>query len=279
MPIAYRPATRVRRKLHVTCGCQSVRTREGSESRRLFEHELRTIPKIAHTLDLVEAPKRHISRPPPGPEADAQELALVKAIQRGQTSAWSALLTRYQDRLFGVCFRMVHDREMAADLTQDAMVKIIEGLGSYDGRSKLSTWMIRVTMNVCLSKLRSEKLRRHASLDAPAPDWGGKGMREGRSHAERLAEDPAREPEPNQGVQREELRRLVSAALLRIAPDQRAILVLRDSRDLDYDQIAEVLDIPVGTVKSRLFRARAALREAIEELNGGRLSVGNGDED
>ena len=76
----------------------------------------------------MEAPKGNIPKTVSGPEADAQELALVKAIQSGQTSAWTSLLTRYQDRLFGVCFRMVHDREMAADLTQDAMVKIIEGL-------------------------------------------------------------------------------------------------------------------------------------------------------
>jgi RNA polymerase sigma-70 factor (ECF subfamily) len=197
------------------------------------------------------------------PEADAQELALVKAIQRGQTQAWSALLTRYQDRLFGVCYRMVGDRDMASDLTQDAMVKIIEGLSTYDGRAKLSTWMIRVTMNVCLSKMRSEKLRRHASLDAPERGSGG---REARPAGDRIADSGDREPGPDLGVQRDELRRLVAAALLRIAPEQRAILVLRDSRDLDYDQIAEVLNIPVGTVKSRLFRARAALREAIEAM-------------
>jgi RNA polymerase sigma-70 factor (ECF subfamily) len=197
-------------------------------------------------------------------EADAQELALVKAIQRGQTQAWSTLLTRYQDRLFGVCYRMVGDREMAADLTQDSMVKIIEGLSTYDGRSKLSTWMIRVTMNVCLSKMRSEKLRRHASLDAPEKGVG----REGRSGADRLEDSREREPDPGSGVERDELRRMMAAALLRIAPEQRAILVLRDSRDLDYDQIAEVLNIPVGTVKSRLFRARAALREAIESMAG-----------
>ncbi len=198
------------------------------------------------------------------PEADAQELALVKAIQRGQTQAWSTLLTRYQDRLFGVCYRMVGDREMAADLTQDSMVKIIEGLSTYDGRSKLSTWMIRVTMNVCLSKMRSEKLRRHASLDAPERGAG----REGRTTGDRLEDFREREPDGSSGVEREELRQMVAGALLRIAPEQRAILVLRDSRDLDYDQIAEVLDIPVGTVKSRLFRARAALREAIESMAG-----------
>ncbi|MBL9032766.1 MAG: sigma-70 family RNA polymerase sigma factor [Phycisphaerae bacterium] len=202
------------------------------------------------------------------PEADAREQVLVRAIQRGEgaspasgarpgtAAAWAELLARYQDRLFGVCFRMVGDREKAADLTQDAMVKIIEGLDSYDGRAKLSTWMIRVTMNVCLSRLRSDRLRRHASLEA---------MAEGRRE-DRFPDLGAREQSGPAGVERNEARRIVAEALLRIAPDQRAILVLRDSRGLDYDQIAEVLEVPVGTVKSRLFRARTALREAIEEL-------------
>lgn len=193
---------------------------------------------------------------------DAQELEWVRSIQRGDGSALGPLLTRYQDRLFGVCMRMVNDRELAADLTQDAMIKVIEGLGSYDGRAKLSTWIIRVTMNVCLSRLRAERVRRHVSLDAPTergPTGGGLG---GRADAWR-GEDG--EPQPTERVERDEIRRKVSAALLRVAPEQRAILVLRDCRGLDYEQIAEVLAVPVGTVKSRLFRARSALREVLEQ--------------
>ncbi len=196
-------------------------------------------------------------------ETEAAELALVRAIQAGDTQAWEPLLARYQSRLFGVCYRMVGNRERAADLTQDAMVKIIEGLSTYDGRSRLSTWMIRVTMNSCLSRLRSEKLRRHASLEAITRSPGPKQAPNERiATGERTGEE--REPGGLESVEREELRRRLSEALLRIMPEQRAILVLRDSRGLDYDQIAEVLAIPVGTVKSRLFRARAALREALE---------------
>jgi RNA polymerase sigma-70 factor, ECF subfamily len=217
-------------------------------------------------------------------EADAQELALVRRIQEGDQAAWTPLLTRYQDRLFGVCVKMLGNRDMAADVTQDAMIKIIEGLGSFDGRAKLSTWMIRVTMNVCLSKLRSEKLRRHISLDALNGYAGGSGRGrrggggggvggyyEDRTAGERVVDRKSgdeREPEGQLRIEREENRRRVAAALLRISPEQRAILVLRDARGLDYEQIAEVLDVPVGTVKSRLFRARAALREAIEALDG-----------
>jgi RNA polymerase sigma-70 factor, ECF subfamily len=186
---------------------------------------------------------------------DADDPVLVAAIRAGDQKAWTALLTRYQNRLYTVCFRMVRDREAAFDLTQESLVKVIQGMPRFDGRAKLSTWMIRITMNVCLSHLRSEKLRRHASLSAPMGRQG----------------EPmefADEWEPNAAgrVESEDDRRRVLAGLDMLEPDQRAILVLRDCRGLDYDQIAGVLDLPVGTVKSRLFRARAALREAVESL-------------
>lgn len=196
--------------------------------------------------------------PVPAPQPDP-DLPLVRAIQAGDTRAWSGLLSRYQDRLFAVCYRMVPDRTTAADLTQDAMVKIIQGLGSFDGTAKVSTWMIRVTMNVCLSHLRAAKLRRHASLEATSS-----GSERG-SIADRLASG---EPGVDQGVQQQEALRLVAAGLDRLEAEQRAILVLRDVRGLDYDQIAEILGTAVGTVKSRLFRARAALRDAVKELKG-----------
>jgi RNA polymerase sigma-70 factor (ECF subfamily) len=212
----------------------------------------------------------HPANAPGTAAADAEELELVRQIQGGSRTAWSELLRRYQDRLFGVCVRMVGDRERAADYTQDAMVKIIEGLGTFDGRAKLSTWMIRVTMNVCLSRLRSEKLRRHASLEGMAEGQARRsGGGVGRTAADRLGDAGEREPGGEEGVERAQLRRVLSEGLRRISPEQRAILVLRDSRGLDYEQIAEVLGVPTGTVKSRLFRARAARREVRAEMAPG----------
>lgn len=177
----------------------------------------------------------------------------MEAIRRGERDAWTTLLTRYQDRLFGVCYRMVGDRELAADLTQDAMVKIIQGLETYDGRSRLSTWLIRVTMNVCLSRMRSERLRRHASLDTGP---------EGADRAE--SRIGATEPRESWRIEHQEQKQRLAEALLHLNPDHRAILILRDIRGLDYEQIAEALGIAVGTVKSRLFRARLALRQILE---------------
>lgn len=213
---------------------------------------------------------------------DLADLRLVAAIRAGEPRAWHDLLSKYQDRLYGVCLRVIGDspksRQTAADLTQDALVKIIQGLGSYDGSAKLSTWMIRVTMNVCLSHLRAQKLRRHASLDSPAGGSSGQGSggggggsgsgsekgRSGATLGDLLAH---REPNALERVSQEQTRTMVTAALATIDPEQRALLVLRDAKGLDYHQIAQVLDVPVGTIKSRIFRARLALREACEQLS------------
>ena len=198
---------------------------------------------------------------------DAAELALVERVRAGDQDALADLLRRYQDRLFTVCLRMVSDRELAADLTQDAFVKIIQGLDGFDGRSKLSTWMIRVTMNCCLSRLRKEKLRRHASLDR-LMDGPRSGNGPGRTIAFEQGEGYGRTGEPAvpEGVELTERSRKVLLALDDVSLEQRAILILRDARGLEYEQIAEVLGIAVGTVKSRLFRARLALRQAMEKL-------------
>jgi RNA polymerase sigma-70 factor (ECF subfamily) len=193
---------------------------------------------------------------------EAIDLKLVEAIRRGEAQAWPALIARHQDRLFSVCMRMVHNRDLAADLTQDAFVKIIQGMDSFDGRAKLSTWMIRITMNVCLSKLRSEKLRRHASIEAMQETQSdtGSGRAGGRGF------EQGREPALASGVEAHEDQERVLLALRQLDPDQRAVLILCDCRGHSYEQIAEVLGVAVGTVKSRLFRARTALRDLVEGM-------------
>jgi len=203
-----------------------------------------------------------------------RELQLVELYRKGGPDAHRAiceLVRGYQRRVYSICVRMVRNREDAGDLTQDVLLKLVENLNSYNGQSKLSTWVIRVTMNCCLSHLRKQKIREHKSLDAPVRRPPGTrmepadvpvGMR-GRS-----AGPAGGELLPAQGVEQTQLRSLVLQALESLDSDSRAILVLRDLQDLDYQQLAEALEIPIGTVKSRLFRARAALRQAIESRGG-----------
>jgi RNA polymerase sigma-70 factor, ECF subfamily len=237
------------------------------------EHQPATRRALPDNLPTLERPPANLRQSDASETAgggDASDLALVARIRAGEAAAWSLLIEAYQDRLFGVCFRMVRDREMAADLTQDAFVKVIRGIDSFDGRSKFSTWIIRVTMNVCLSKLRAEKLRRHASIDAMSVGSSGDGRAGDWEHL--IAQESlgssggGREPAGTANVELREEQERVLAALREIDAEQRAILILCDCRGLPYEEIAAVLGVAVGTVKSRVFRARTALRDMVEQM-------------
>lgn len=219
-------------------------------------------------------PKPNDSRPGPTPGgaipdrppllSPLRELELVEAYKRGEAEAVAILLRAYQRRMYSICYRMLRNEEDARDLTQDSMIKVMEGLTGFDSRARLSTWIIRITMNACISHMRKQKLRAHASIDQPIDTAGGFG-----GHLDQAAPSgrsilEAGEPGPPDRVEMEEARAAVLRALDRLEPAMRAVIILRDMQDLDYQQIAEVLEVPVGTVKSRLFRARAALREQLE---------------
>jgi RNA polymerase sigma-70 factor (ECF subfamily) len=209
-----------------------------------------------------EQPAAH--RPdPPRPE-DRQEharQALVRRAIAGDGEAMHDLLADVHPVLMSICFRMARDPQEAADLCQDALVRIIQGLPGFGFRSKVLTWMVRVTMNVCLSDRRQGRRRATASLDHPPPSGGSGRPRDSGSGA--LPDGG--EPPPPQRIEQKEAIESLSRALTHLEPMQRAILILRDCRGLDYAEIADVLAIPVGTVKSRIFRARAALRGRIEQ--------------
>jgi RNA polymerase sigma-70 factor (ECF subfamily) len=199
----------------------------------------------------------------PHADPDAIDLQLVHAAQAGDHRARAELLERYQHRLFGVCLRMLGRtplaRQTAVDLTQESLLRIVRGLSTFDASSKLSTWAIRITMNVCLSHLRSQAVR-----ERPVPPHLRPPARD-REHTPRSSGDDRHvdamaEPSGDSGVLPPDERERVLHALDALDPDQRALLVLRDVRGLEYEHIAEVLATPLGTVKSRLFRARAALR-------------------
>ena len=222
-----------------------------------FSRRPTTIPALPDAPD---------QQPEVNPEDDPADVAAVAAIKRGDSSAWGGLIQRHQDRIYSTCVRMVHDRELATDLAQDSFVKIIKGIESFDGRARLTTWMTRIAMNVCLSKLRSEKLRRHASLEAMSDARSGMTGDSGGGGGRGMELEQSREPQQSLGVEAHEDRERVLAALRHLDPDQRAVLILCDCQGNSYEQIADVLGVAVGTVKSRLFRARAALRDAVERL-------------
>lgn len=207
---------------------------------------------------------------------DPAEQALLARYQGGDQQALASLLQTYERRLYNVCLRMVSNRDDAAELTQDAMAKVVEHLHDYRGDAELSTWMIRIAMNQSISHLRKRRLRHTVSLDAPAsgPSAGsprrprlaalpsnGRFGRAGQVTVLRRQLVDRREPGPLERVQHREMVELLWAAIGRLEDEFRAVLVLRDIEELDYRQIADVLELKVGTVKSRLFRARLALRQ------------------
>lgn len=191
------------------------------------------------------------------------EQALLAKARKGDQHALGSLLVAYQDRLYSVCLRMVSHPDDAAEVCQDVLLKVVQGIGRFRGESGLATWMTRIAMNQSISHLRKRRIRRTVSLDQPSrSDPAGDDQASSLRH--QLAD--SREPGPDQCVQDSEMLERLQQAIANLDDDFRAVLVLRDIEQLDYATIGQTLDIPVGTVKSRLFRARLALRQEVDRL-------------
>ena len=174
----------------------------------------------------------------------------LKRAARGDECAFEALIRPYADVTYRLCLRMMGNEEDAADMAQEAMVRAWRSLSSYKGQSRFSTWLYRVTSNVCLDELRRRK---------NGPSESIQEMME--SGFEPV--DPQETPE--KALDRRELRQELQRAIARLSEEQRAALVLRDVQGLPYEEIAQILDLNLNTVKSRISRARAALRQMLRE--------------
>jgi len=183
-------------------------------------------------------------------DAPADDAHLVRATLAGDRQAFGGLVQRYQDRLFNTLVRMTGSRHDASDLVQDAFVQALVKLDTFRGDARFYTWLYRIAMNLSLSQRR--KRRPVASVDVAKERAGEEPM------------DPGEGPE--QGLIQRERAQLVQQALLRVGDEHRQILVLREMESCSYDQIGEILNLPVGTVRSRLFRARLQLREQLQAM-------------
>jgi RNA polymerase sigma-70 factor (ECF subfamily) len=173
----------------------------------------------------------------------------VAAAQGGDRAALEALLRRHHDRLYAVCRRLTGDDADAADACQEALVAVVRGLPRFDARSSFSTWAYRVATNAALDELRRRRRRPDPGLPR---EWGTEAW-----------DGPAGAP-PDAAVDTQVADRLdVDAALQRLSPELRGAVVLRDLAGLSYQEIAEALDVPIGTVRSRIARGRAALGELL----------------
>lgn len=173
---------------------------------------------------------------------------LVAQARRGDTAAFDDLVIRYQDRVFNMSLRMLGNREDALDVSQEVFITVFKNLERFQERSRFGTWLYRITVNKCRDELRrrgSVKHTRPASLDAgdSEPSAGAAGP---------VAQASARE-----------LEALLEQAIAALPEGVREVMLLRDTQDLSYEEIAGIVDVPVGTVRSRLNRARALLKERL----------------
>jgi len=179
------------------------------------------------------------------------EATLIGAAQRGDVASFNQLILTYQSQVYNVAYRILGDVAAAADATQEAFLAAFTHIRDYRGGS-FKGWLLRIVTNACYDVLRYRQRRPSQSLEAEDD--------EAHSLADVL---PSDEESLEGAAERRELRRLIAHAALTLPPDQRITFVLSDIHGLSYQEIAQVMNVSLGTVKSRLSRARAKLRDAL----------------
>jgi len=193
------------------------------------------------------------------------DIALLERARTGDRAAYGQIVVLYQDRLYNAVLRVVGDRDEALELTQEAFTRGLMKLDSFRGDASPYTWLFRIAVNLAISQLRKIQRNRVFSLDRPGSRADGGDSPES-GLADRVSEDGLGRSvaaTPSQRIEQRERDEQVLAALGRLDAEYRAVLVMRDVEGFDYQQMADVLGLPLGTLKSRLFRARLALRDEL----------------
>ena len=179
-----------------------------------------------------------------------EESRLLDKAMAGDQAALEALLAIHEKKMYAICLRMFKHREDAQDCLQEAMLRVFRSLKSFKRESALSTWIYRLTTNTCLDELRRRKSRPSVSMDGlmetgwmPADEGDG----------------------PDEAYIKRERRSAVHAAIEELPDDMRAVIVLRDIEGFSYDEVSQITGVNVGTVKSRISRGRARLREVMSQ--------------
>jgi RNA polymerase sigma-70 factor (ECF subfamily) len=197
--------------------------------------------------------------------AGARESDLLRKAQQGDRAAFGQIVLLHQDRLYNSILRLIGDPEEARELTQEAFTRALSKVETFRGEAQPYTWLFRIAVNLAISQLRKVQRHRTFSLDRA----NGNGHRssdddQASSLLDRLT--PSRgEDSPPQRLEKRERDEQVLLALGRLDAEYRAVLVMRDIEGFDYQQMADVLGLPLGTLKSRLFRARLALRDELKD--------------
>jgi RNA polymerase sigma-70 factor (ECF subfamily) len=185
----------------------------------------------------------------------ADDHRLITDCLKGKTEAFSELVRRYQDRLYNTVYRYVGHLEDAQDVVQDTFLNAYQSLNNFKLESQLFTWLYRIAINTAISHKR--KKRAAVSLDTG---------RNGEAGIEPF--DGSDLNRPGQALERAEEERRIQDALNRLSAEHRIVLILKDMEDLKYEEIADILEVPIGTVRSRLHRARQELRDVLNRTMG-----------
>lgn len=183
------------------------------------------------------------------------ERQLIEKSQQGDIESFQLLIKEYQKLAFNIAYRMLGNTEDAADATQDAMIKVYKSINSFKGHSSFSTWLYRIVTNTCLDELRKRKKDKTLSYDKEIETEEGTMERE----------IPDTRNIPEEVVERKEQLQDLVQAINGLPQQYKTVIVLRDIKGFSYEQIAEILDCSQGTIKSRISRARMALKENIQK--------------
>ena len=189
---------------------------------------------------------------------EGYEEKLVERLKRRDEAAFNELVTLYQARVFHLVFRMLGDRAEAEDLAQEVFITVFKSIDGFRGDSKLSTWLYRVASNHCKNRIKYLD-RRARNKKKELDEVSEHGMLESASMS-----SSAQIARPDHMVEAYEKERILKEAIASLEDDHRELIVLRDIESLSYEEIQDITGLPTGTVKSRLHRARHALKTAVE---------------
>jgi RNA polymerase sigma-70 factor (ECF subfamily) len=181
------------------------------------------------------------------------EQELIQLCKDGDRQAFNQLIAQYQNQVFNIAYGMLSDYEDASDASQEVFVKVYKSIASFRGQSSFSTWIYRICANVCNDSLRKRQ-RRGITVSIENDDDDNT-----------ISEIPSDTPTPEENVMMNERQRAVREAINSLSEEYREIIVYSDINQLSYDEISQILKCPVGTIKSRLNRARNALKKILSE--------------
>ncbi|HSQ77417.1 MAG TPA: sigma-70 family RNA polymerase sigma factor [Nitrospirota bacterium] len=181
--------------------------------------------------------------------------------QKGDMAAFESLVVRHQKRMLNIAFRLINDYDEACEVVQDAFVSAYKNIRSFRGDAKFTTWLTTITLNLSKNRLKQIKSRQgHVSYTLDDPLWA--------DDSELTRDPPSKEPSALDRLEKQDVQGKVQDCIKALEPEHREVLILRDMQDFSYDAIGGMLNMQEGTVKSRLFRARAAVRDCLKKAMG-----------